>query len=294
MIQSNIKDYIGIAASPVKKDNERYIEVYCHEFLPYKNGDDGLSKPRTDTATVIDAETGEEISVTVNLQDTIKCEYLGENTNMNIPDIHIEEMVKVMNFAGTSDFYWTCLDRKDYVRHVEHWRLSVANERKVNKELKDGNTYFVELDTKNKKMIHVHTSTSDGEAVGYDFIIDADASIVTLKDTVGNSIVMKSLVPQIISTNADGTIVDLIQTSIKATAPKDIILTAGNNIVIDAGNEIQNKAGAKFSMTAPEEIIKVSKYTRITDQATWTGNGKTVITAPAGGVTINGLSLGLI
>ena len=301
MIPSNIRQYIGIAATAIENNNDRILEVYCPEFAPFKVGVDGKATTKVAPLSVIDNETGEKVPVSINMADTIKCEYLGENTNMDIPDIHIGELIKVTNFGGDEKFYWSCLDRKDYIRHVEHWRLSVADQRKTNKELTDDNTYFIDIDTRNHKRVLISTSNTDKEAFRYTILIDAIANQITLKDDAGNIIRLDSNIPRIYMLNNTGTLVDLNGPNLIQNVPGNMSTTVMGDYTIEvtgdykratAGNETLECPNTQIT-NATQRVVKAGKYIRQANEHDIKGAIYNVV-GGSGDVVVAGKNLGFV
>lgn len=278
MVKSKWFKYLGIATTAILNNNDRIIEVYCPDFLPTLEGimskADTVPKKKQIT---IDSPLGEKNTASVGMGKTIKCEYMGSDTNKDVPDIHIGEQVWVHNYAGTETFYWSCADRDDNIRRVEHYKISIADQQKTNKVLTDDNTYLFEMDTRNGKLIRFKTSWSDGEEYIYQFHVDAVTNMVTLWDTnkAGeiNLCQIDSNIPMIRALNRSKTYIELRDKDINMYAPRDwnVIVDRHANFII-GGNLTSTIKGDATSTILGKLISTVIKdvISSVTGNVTFT------------------------
>jgi len=244
--QGKITAYIGIARTAIENNNDRILEVYVPELLPFKTGIMKKNdKPEQKVITLMSPDNVPVIGK-VQLTDTIQCEYMGLSTNNDVPDIHVGEQVVVLNVAGTEKFYWVPLGRDDNLRRVEHYRISIADEQKTVKELNDDNTYFFEMDTRKYKRVIISTSKSDGEKFRYKIEIDAKANTVIIQDDDGNFFKLDSNIPMLIMQDKPGCKVQICD--------KNINIFAVDTINMEAGKDIHIKAGDKMTVEAKKSI----------------------------------------
>lgn len=301
MQDTNFKQFVGVAATSIDNNNDRILEVYCQEFSPFKHGVDGRASFSPSSVKIEDAETGANVPVDVTLSNTIECEYLGSNTNLDVPDIHIGEMLLITNFCGDEKFYWSCMDRKDHIRHVEHFRLGINDERKTNKEIHDDNTYYIDLDTRKHKRILLSTANSDGEKYRYFIHMDAVKNQLTINDDAGNIIQIESDIPRIHCTNGVGCSVDLNAVDLLINVPRDMITNVGRDYTLTTGNNytrttLMNEITKSKTHTQTVDdalIVTAGKYTRVSKEHGITGD-KYVVAAKGGNVVCGGISLGII
>ena len=194
MIPSSIKEYLGIACGTLMGDEPTQLEVMVPELLPMVDGSvEKETKTSKKTITMLNSARGGSSTTTVDVSDTITCEYLGLRTGMSMPNIHIGEQVRVINIVGNSTFYWAPLGRDDNLRKTEHLKIAIANKPTTEDPLDNDHMYFLEMDTREgKRKIHVHTSAGTEEEVTYDLLIDTDKSEVSIIDSKGNGFILKS------------------------------------------------------------------------------------------------------
>ena len=267
MIKSKWNKYVGIATTAILHNNDRILEVYCPEFMPTKHGNMSAKDTKLKVEKVtLNAPKNKKNTAEFSLANTIECEYMGSNTNVDIPDIHIGEQVWVHNYAGTEKFYWSALDRDDNIRRVEHYKVKIADEQKTNKELTDDNTYLFEMDTRNGKLIRLKTSWSDGEEYIYQFHINAKTNVVTLWDTNKqgkmNIITLDSNIPLIRAYNRDETFVELRAKDINMYAPenwnvtvdKDANFTIAGNVTSTVMGNVTSTILKNFTSTVTNNV----------------------------------------
>ena len=229
---NSFEEYHGIAVED-RAMGSREIKVFVRELVPYSGGSIG-DTTRNETYSVKD-ETGATVSGNVSTTNNIVADYWGEATNrFHPPDIVKGEQVKVYKYADEDKWYWKSLGRDDNLRKGELIRHAASNDMSQNKQLTEDNTYFTEIDTKIAKRIRVHTSKSDGEAFGYDIVIDAKNNFIQITDDVGNRIELNSAETDIKLTNKEGTVVDLDKRNVLIGAPGNITIRAGQLIILTA------------------------------------------------------------
>ncbi|MBR1988612.1 MAG: hypothetical protein IKA36_06230 [Clostridia bacterium] len=187
--------YVGILVESTTYKNQRWFHVFVPEFLPTKMGDVSAENIPV-TVSMFNQKTEKNEEIDIDLTSTIYAEYFGITTSMDVPDMYRGMQVLVMNRSTTDKWYWIPLERDDSYKTFEHVRMSCADECLTNKTpdaekddietrdkgLTDDNTYFFEIDTKDKKHVLLSTSASDGEEWRYFFKIDAEAHTVELWD----------------------------------------------------------------------------------------------------------------
>lgn len=193
---SCFKEYLGIAAQDLMGDDPVDLEVFVPELLPMLEGDVDETLVENEDKREIELKNlaVDGIATTnITVSNTFKCKYLGIRTNMSMPNIHLGEQIRVFQFKDTSQFYWAPMGRDDSIRRTEHLKIKVANKPKTEGELDDDHVYFFEMDTREgQRKIHIHTSNGTEEEVTYDLLIDTDKSEVSLLDSNGNGIHLKS------------------------------------------------------------------------------------------------------
>lgn len=250
--------YIGVANTTITNGTDLDIEVFVPELVPNAVGEPD-KEPVESTVTVHNPITEEEGTGVVPRIQTILCQYIG-GVNHLVPCVHVGERVWVLQYeGGEASYYWAPMGRTEDlgIRLREHIRWFAMNQPKSisdNKaaDVTDENSYFVDINTnKGQKIIHVHTSTNDGEPYGYDIRIRPELNVMEVVDTAGNFFMLDSREPLWKLYNISGSYIELRRDVINIFAPKDINITAGNNIKVVAGKNIDVTAGAVMTETAP-------------------------------------------
>lgn len=166
----------------------------------------------------------------------IKARWLpyGESNRTSAPDVSASETVMIYKFADVDEYFWFDVMREPELRRLEDVLYSYSNKRSGTEPYDKDSSYWVRYNT-HDKYIHLHTSKNDGEPYGYDVIINTKTGVVTIKDDIGNSIVLDSSISTAsITTNKD----------INLTAGSDIRIKAGSTAIIEAPTVI-NKGNTK-------------------------------------------------
>jgi len=237
-MSNNFSVFHGIAVED-RAMASREIKVFIRELVPYGAGEIG-DNTRNESYSV-KTDTGDSISGNVSTTNCVVADYFGGETNrFHPPDIVRGEQVIVTKYADEDRYYWQSTGRDDNLRRGELIRFAASNDMAQSKQLNEANTYFIEMDTKLANRIRLHTSKSNGEAYGYDLIIDARNNFVQLTDDVGNKIEIHSDTTFITITNKDGATVNLDKEDIAIMAPSNITIRAGKLLTLTAAEIITN------------------------------------------------------
>lgn len=96
--------------------------------------------------------------------------------------------------------------------------------------------YYLEISSHNK-MIALHTSTANGEAVGFDIQINTKDGRLTIQDTVGQEFFLDSIARQLYMRNADGSIVEINKEVCNIQTPTEVNLkTKTWNVDVETAN----------------------------------------------------------
>lgn len=284
---------LGIVAAN-KELRSKFIEVTPIETTPMLDGE------ITDNIETIitkgrDANGGiYENSIITTA--SIRAEWLpiGSSNRATAPDVRRGEHVVIYQFGDTDKYWWTTLFYDMKLRKLETAIFVFSNTRNEDKDGSPDTTYFLEIST-HKKLIHLHTSKSDGEPFVYDLQLNTKDGVFTFQDDIGNYIQLDSKNVRIEAKNADGTWIDMNRRDINVYAPNDINIRADNNINIsagnsinsDAGNEINSSAGSSINDTTSEITTTANSTTNTVPVTTFTG--QTII---QGGMAVSGGSGG--
>ena len=111
----------------------------------------------------------------------------GQGNRITAPDVQPGETVILYKYGDREEYFWESRENATKLRRLEHVRYSYCNVpgNLAEEGYDDDKSYWIEWSTMDKK-IHLHTSTNDGEACGYDFTFDTASGTFEIKDTLGN------------------------------------------------------------------------------------------------------------
>lgn len=239
-------EYIGISNTTITDGMTPVIEVYMPEFLPNVNGELPHEENKSGTTTCpFDVTCG---SYSIMSTRVITVTYLGDANHL-VPCVHKGERVRILNYAGTEQYYWTELGRDAGLRRHERIRwFAMAQPTSVKspeyEDVKDDNAYFIEFNTNpGSKEFHIHTSILEGEHHPYDMHILPEKGMFILRDDILNEIKLWSDEHKWRWENTDGSYIEIDKENITVFCKDTIKMIAGKNIKVFAGDS--------FSLHAP-------------------------------------------
>lgn len=272
---------LGIVAAN-KPVTAKIIEVTPIEDLNFLDGE------ITDNVMEVSSKgkdaAGGSYETSIATTASIRAEWIpiGISNRVTPPDVRRGEHVVLYRFGDTDKYYWTTLRYDMYLRKLETVIYAFSN---TQEEAVDGmadTTYFLEIST-HKKIIHLHTSKSDGEPFVYDFQLNTKEGVFTIQDDIGNYFQFDSANVRIQAKNADGSWIDMDRKTINMYAPEDINMRADNNINISAGNSINSDAGSSINDKTSTITTQADSTTNTVPTTTNTGH-----TAIQGGLAVSG------
>lgn len=284
---------LGIVAAN-KELSSKFIEVTPIEALMMLDGEisDNLQQVRSKGRSA----SGNTYEDSIDTTASIQAEWLpiGITNRVTPPDVRRGEHVVLYKFGDVDKYYWTTLLYDMRLRKLETAIWAFSNTRNESTDGTADTTYFLEVST-HKKLVHLHTSVSDGEPFTYDIQLNTKDGVFTFQDDIGNYIQLDSKNVRIEVKNADGSWIDMNRKTINIYAPQDINLRADNNINISAGNNINSDAGTDINSDAGSSIN--DKTLQITTEAGQTTNTVPVTTFTGqviigGGMAVSGGSGG--
>ncbi len=247
---------VGIVA----KDKEPVvdkIEVFPIEHLGEHDGD--LADSESSSTTVADT-AGSLSGVNVDKSVTIEAKWTNMGSNrLTAPDVKKGETVILYRYGGSDRYLWHPLFYETDLRRKESVVYIYGNTDEFTKTLDIENSYFLKVDTVNK-LLHLHTSNNDGEAVSYDFKINTKDGLVTFEDSNKNKIELNSP-----------------KNHLTITVPN--VTVKSTNVVVDA-SDIKIKAGkTTFSGGAVimDSTVQFNKTTEFKAKSTVNHNMKTTV-----------------
>lgn len=263
--------YLGIMTESTKRWNQRDFHIYISELSPFHEGD--VSPEYVNIPVCIEnVATKVTESKDIKVTKTVKADYFGVESSRSVPTVAKGQQVLVINYGNTDKYYWVPLERDDNLKTFERIRVSCANVATINKApvddpedieakkatLTDDNTYFFEMDTRDKKIIKISTSDSDGEKWRYFFKIDPEEQTVELwdqhtdKNTTehqpNNLIKLESkpkdyIKGRITLQNASNTTIILEDKNLIINVPGNMMLNVGGDILTKIGNDAATRIG---------------------------------------------------
>lgn len=190
--ESKFKIYsLGIVVKNKQRGSPQIV-VYPVEDLAGIKGD--ISKAGgTSTISVTDASGATKASSATS-QSTIVAKWIPLNNSNRTtpPDVYMNETVVIYRYADTGEYYWNTVFGEPSLRKLEDVTYSFSNVKDPKGTFDANSSYYVRYNTFDK-FIHLHTSTNDGEKAGYDLMIDTGNGVLSLSDTLGNSIMLDSV-----------------------------------------------------------------------------------------------------
>lgn len=232
---------LGVVAAN-KALSSMTVEITPVEEFPMLDGQltDDKQEYKADTVD----NTGASKSTSVDSTVTIKATWLPINNSnrRTAPDVRRGEKVVLYKFADTDKYWWNTLFNDSVLRRLETVIYAFSDNAKEGPPDTAESTYFLEVST-HRKIMHVHTSKSDGEPFAYDVQINAKDGIVTITDDVGNFFVLNSRDKRLTMQNSDESKVDINGKNILMSSSdsitlisKDINVRSGNNTAINSGS----------------------------------------------------------
>jgi phage baseplate assembly protein gpV len=282
---------LGIVAAN-KELSSKFIECVPIEALPMLDGE--LSDNMVEITTKGQDSSGGSYETAVNTTVSIRAEWLpiGISNRVTPPDVRRGEHIVLYKFGDTDKYYWTTLLYDMKLRKLETVIFAISNTQNEDADGTADTTYFIEVST-HKKLIHLHTSKSDGEPFVYDLQLNTKDGVFTFQDDIGNYVQLDSKNVRIEMKNADGSWIDMNRKTINIYAPEDINMKADNNINIEAGSSINSKAGTSINDETAEITTKADTTTNEVPSTSFTGNvaiagalGTAGLTSLSGGLSV--------
>lgn len=176
---------IGIVAKDILED-DMYVDVYPMELLLDKDGE--ISASTTHNVSITDSASNVK-SLKLTQSDLIKAKWapMGDTNRLEPPTVCKGETVLLHQYSDLDQYYWTTPYNQLELRKLEKRTIVVSNKASINIPADEllANSYYVTIDTINK-LVHLHTSTTDGEYTEYDLAIDTASGQVELTDAKNN------------------------------------------------------------------------------------------------------------
>ena len=286
-----------------KPEGTNVIEVFLKDRLYAAEGE--VSEKKDMMLSVNDSE-GNVKTEKADTRKTIPARWLAESqpNRLTSPDVRVNETVLIYRYAKNDDYYWEKIFTEDKLRGKETVTFAFKNTDDL-VEITLDNAYVLHFSTKDK-IIQLHTTTNDGEKVGYDIIVDTGNSIVSTIDTRGNHSTLTSLeddwkikTNKTIHLETEDVFIDASR-DIFVKAGRDIITSAGRDIITSAGRDIifdagrfygmsspafktnAKGSGGTFTLEAPNGIMKIDNYSTQSNNYSLDSSAGTFVSTGAG------------
>lgn len=280
--ESKLKFYsLGIVVQDKAPGSDQII-VYPVEDIPNVLGD--ISAVKTNKATIPNA-TGTAKTSHAQVQNTIIATWIpkGASNRMTSPDVVKSESVEIYRYADTDLYFWCTIFREPSLRRTETVVYAFGNIPGGMKAFDSTTSYWVKVDTKNKS-VQFHTANNDGEKAGYDVIFNTAQGTFTLKDTLGNSLILDSQKGMLTAkTNKE---VDVNTQTVNVTAAQAVNVTT-QTVTINTNTATVNASTTTVNSpnTTCTGNLTVGKNLTVTGVITGNNGG---FSASATGITTNG------
>jgi acetolactate synthase small subunit len=220
---SNLKLYsLGIVVED-KLVNSDYIVVSPMEQLSTIDG-------KLSDTSKIKTQKGQKVIK----RNTILAKWIqnGQTNRATSPNVYKNETVRLYRYADTDKYYWDTVFFEPKIRRLEEVTYSYSNLKEPLVEYGPNTSYYYTVSTLNQ-FIHLHTSTNNGEASGYDILINTKSGEISIKDTNGNQLLWKSVAKHLDISNFNQyniNILDSITTKVGNTTITNIGQTKNLNV----------------------------------------------------------------
>ena len=237
-----LTEYHGYAIAD-KERGSRELKVFVPALLPMLTGELKAIEQDNDVLTTA-AGTNFSYSGLIKTKNYLLCQYKNDDPNsLVVPLVRKGEQVIVSNYANTDVWYWRSAGRNDNERRTDTYKTGVSGNLVHNAKLTDDNTYFMEMDTREKHQIKLSTSKQDGEKYRYTIQADADNSRIVVSDDIENKIIIESDPHRISIINKDNSMIILDKKNIVIKCDGEIIMeSTSSKVTIHGGSEINVKS----------------------------------------------------
>lgn len=199
---------LGVVAND-KKPTTNEIEVAPIEDMALLSGE------VTDNVTEVSASgtNGQGVNYLskINVTSTIKAEWLpmSNSNRMTSPDVRRGEIVMLYRLADGERFFWVTFENNSNTRKLETVVHAYSGTKNEDEPMNEQNSYTQGVSTHKGFVNIITTSKANGEPYLYNISVDAKNGVVTIKDDVGNFILLNSGESKIKLQNAAGSFLDM-------------------------------------------------------------------------------------
>ena len=257
---------IGVVNSN-KPMSMQSIEVTPIEFFSLVNGE--LTDFKEDLETSSTDYAGQEWNEKLVSTPGIMARWIpiGQTHRLTAPDVRRGDLVLLYQFGDTDEYWWEELRPNDkrIIRRLETIIWGISNNRKENVPDDYDSRYTVEWST-HRKVLHIHTSKSDGEPFEYDIQLDTKNGRFVIKDDDDNYIEFDSKKRFIKVHNKDKSFVQLDRKIITIQSVDKVIVNT-DHFEVNAKSTIKHVT-KDYSIKTNSYKLSTSSYQ--TNASTWT------------------------
>lgn len=237
----------GIVAEDNLKGEET-IKVWLAELLPFESGE--VNNAKLEQGQEIADINGVKRKVKVDRRSTTDPDwYCTTDGRFTPPNVVAGETVEIYQYGNEDRFRWVANGRQPNLRRLEHVTHAYSNLRAGQKPYDMESSYGWTFSTR-EKFVRIWTTTSDGERVAYDFMIDTNESMVTLKDDRNNKFVIDSMQDHIYWLTGKNASLRLQGEDLISNVPKSSSWTTGTTWLVKAGQPATINAPV-INLTSP-------------------------------------------
>jgi len=174
------------------------IEVYPIEKLEDRGPNIRKDDDETETINIVNKDGKDTVrpeTITVKVSSKIRAKWLslGQYNRITPPDVRKGEQVLLFRYANADMFFWTTINNYPKLRTREHVIIAYSDKKEMDINDVLDNMYFIEISTRDK-LLHLHTSTNDGEYTTYDFKLNTKEGYFQILDGKNNEIKLDSTI----------------------------------------------------------------------------------------------------
>lgn len=290
----------GVVAA-AKATNSREIQVTLREMSPYMYGQVEVD-PKAVEYTGTTAN-GDQVQDKVVNDATVSAIWLPHGSNrVSAPDVQKGERVEVWRVGDEDKYYWCEMGLDDHLRRLETVVIAISGSPATteNKDIGDGDWYFVEWSSHKKHMM-MSNSKANGEVVQYVAKFDYGEGKFSVADDLNNSIMLDSVNALWHMINTDKSMFKIDKKNVEIIAQDTFKLTAKKKIhmicedwLVEANNSITFNTNTwkvntqTTEINSPGGIKLVGPITHSGGDTTTTGSITAQKDVKGGGISLMG------
>lgn len=220
---------MGVVAA-AKSTNSREIQVNLREMSSYMSGQVTVDPKQLEYKGTTAA--GEQVQDKLVTDQNVSAIWLPHGSNrVSAPDVQPGERVTVWRVGDEDKYYWTEMGLDDELRRLETIVIAISGSPATteNKEIGDGDWYFIEWSSHKKHMM-MSNSKANGEVVQYVAKFDYGEGKFSVADDMDNAISLDSVAALWLMINTDKSLFKIDKKNVEIIAQDTFKLTAKKKI----------------------------------------------------------------